>query len=308
MCIDRETLKAPIAVLLNFLALAPALLFPAQPALAWGAEGHRMVANIAAAHLAPEAAGKVLALLANDRLADGEPSARTTLGEIAYWADEIKDHEWSRPTRSWHYDDIPVCAPADHADPADYCKRGNCASAQIVRHIGILRNPRTTRRQKNEALKWVVHLAGDLHQPLHAATRHDRGGNLVQVSFFGARENPPYGTITLHTIWDVHMVQRLVAQRGGERAIVSVPVGDAQRRSLQDAAISDWVGESNQLAGRIAYSVIPQRYSCGGKIHEVVTVDQAYYAMAAPIIESQIRKAGIRLAGVLNEALAGGVP
>jgi len=278
--------------------LAVALL--PEKALAWGAEGHRMVGEIATNHLTPEAARRVTALLRNDRTADGEPSGRTTLGEIAYWADEIKDHPWGKRVGSWHFDDIPVCGIPDHEQ---YCKSGNCASAQLERHREILVNPRTTLRQKNEALKWVVHLTGDIHQPLHAANRHDRGGNLVQVSFFGARDNPPYGTINLHAIWDVHIVQRLILDRGGEGAIVLLPFSEAEKSALAGGTLSDWVEESHQLAKKIVYSVIPENLSCAGKVAEIIPIDDTYYTLAAPIVEHQVRKAGVRLARILNETI-----
>lgn len=291
-----------IGGLLPCFALTMALLLPSQHALAWGEEGHRMVGDIAGNHLTPAASRRVAVLLRNDRLADGEPSGRTTLGDIAFWADEIKDHPWGKRVGSWHYDDVPVCGTVGYAQ---YCKSGNCASAQFDRHVEILGNPRTTLRQKNEALKWIVHLAGDIHQPLHAANRHDRGGNLVQVSFFGLRDNPPYGTINLHTIWDIHMVRRLIADRGGERAIVSLPFSEAKKAALAGGATSDWIEESHQLAKKVVYSVIPGTLSCGGKVRDVLGVDNAYYALAAPVVESQIRKAGLRLARILNETLGG---
>ena len=176
-----DTQLIPIRRLLLILALFA----PFADARAWGAEGHRIVADIATRFLTPQAAERVRALLVNDKLADGTPSGRQSLGEIAYWSDEIKDFPWGKRAGSWHYDDVPVCGAPD---PEHYCKRGLCASAQIARHLELLKSPRATRRQKNEALKWVVHLVGDIHQPLHTATRHDRGGNLVQVSFFGQRD------------------------------------------------------------------------------------------------------------------------
>ena len=285
------------------LALALVLAVPFAEAHAWGAEGHRMVADIAARFLTPATAGRVRDLFSNDKLADGSPSGRKTLGDIAYWGDEIKDFPWGKRAGAWHFDDVPLCGVPD---PARYCKGGRCASAQIARHVGLLENPRATRRQKNEALKWVVHLVGDIHQPLHAATRHDRGGNLVQVSFFGLRDNPPYGTINLHTIWDIHIVQRLVAQKGGESAVVHSPVDDAERRRLEGGDIASWVAESTALARTAVYSVIPGHLSCGGKVHEVLELGEAYQAMAAPIVDAQIRKAGVRLARLLNDSLGGG--
>ena len=259
-----------------------------------------MVGEIAARFLNAKASAEVLDLLRNDRLADGQPSGRRTLGDIAYWADEIKDFEWGKRRGSWHYDDIPLCRASAYEK---YCRNGRCASAQLARQIEILADERASRRYRNEALKWVVHLAGDIHQPLHAANRGDRGGNRIQVSFFGERDNPPYGSINLHAIWDVHMVRRLITERGGERAIVSVPVADGDRNAWVRGSISDWIGESHQIAKNVVYPLLPVGTACSDKITGVIAIDQAYHSKAAPVIETQIRKAGIRLARVLNETL-----
>src|SRR3990172_4255828 len=186
---------------LRILGLLLALWLPSGGALGWGEEGHRIAGAIAYKHLTPEARRQVFALLKDDRLADGQRSHRRTLGEIAYWADEIKDTPWGRSRGAWHFD--------------------------------ILADARASPRRKNEALKWVVHLAGDVHQPLHAATHDDRGGNDVQVSFLGERDNPPYGTINLHAIWDVHMVRRLILDKGGENAIVSPGTRDTERAAWE---------------------------------------------------------------------------
>src|SRR5262249_40663463 len=149
-------------------------------------------------------------------------------------------------------------------------------------------------RDRNEALKWVVHLVGDIHQPLHAADHHDRGGNTIEVAFFGARDNPPYGTIRLHTIWDVQMVQRLIADRRGEQAIVSAPVDAAQRARWEQGTIADWMNESHALARDFVYPMLPGGFACSRRIEGVLAIDDAYYSKAAPIIEEQIRKAGVR--------------
>jgi hypothetical protein len=148
-----------------------------------------------------------------------------------------------------------------------------------------------------------VHIVGDIHQPLHAANRGDRGGNRVQVSFFGERDNPPYGTLNLHAIWDVHMVRRLVSDRGGERAIVSAPIADGDRNAWEKGSVSDWIDASHRIARDTAYPLLPVAASCSSKIVDVVAIGEAYYARAAPVIEIQITKAGVRLARVLNETL-----
>lgn len=265
-----------------------------------------MVADIATRYLTPAATRQVRALLKGDLAADGAPSGRRTLGEIASWADEIKDYDRTKVRRSWHYDDIPLCGVPDYSR---YCRKDRCASAQLARQIEILKDKRERIGRRNEALKWVVHLTGDIHQPLHAATQRDNGGNAVEVSFFGQRDNPPYGTIKLHTIWDVHMVQRLISEKGGERrgerAIAAARISDADQSAWEQGTISDWIGESHQIARTFVYPKLPVASSCSRKIEGLVTIDDAYYSAAAPIIETQIRKAGVRLARVLNDSLRG---
>jgi hypothetical protein len=145
----------------------------------------------------------------------------------------------------------------------------------------------------------------DIHQPLHAATRRDNGGTAVEVSFLGRRDNPPYGTIKLHTIWDVHMVQRLIADKGGERAIAQARIGEADRAAWERGTISEWIDESHRIAREFVYPRLPVASSCSRKIQGVVAIDESYYSAAAPIIDAQIRKAGVRLARVLNESLHG---
>jgi hypothetical protein len=280
--------------------LLPALFALSAPAFAWGPEGHRVVGDVASRYLTATAQAQVSELLKNDRLAGGEPSGRRTLGEIASWADEIKDFEWGKRRGSWHYDDISLCGTAEYAK---YCRAGRCASAELARQLEILSDPRARPRARNEALKWVVHLIGDIHQPLHTANHGDRGGNQVQVSFFGARDNPPYGSLNLHALWDVHLLARLLADRGGERALVSAAIADSDRKRWEQGAISDWIAESHALARDRVYAPLPAAVSCGEKIVGVVALGESYYMNAAPVIDLQIRKAGVRLARVLNEVL-----
>ncbi|HMH18357.1 MAG TPA: S1/P1 nuclease [Burkholderiales bacterium] len=282
--------------------IVPALLAfaLAQSASAWGPEGHRMVGDVAGRFLTEKTQTRILALLKADRMADGRLSGRHTLGEVASWADEIKDFEWGTRRGSWHYDDVPLCGAAEYAK---YCRNGRCASAQLGRQIEILGNERARPGQRNEALKWVVHIVGDIHQPLHAANRGDRGGNRVRVSFFGQTDNPPYGSLNLHALWDVQMVQRLISDRGGEREIVSAPLVAGDRNTWERGSISDWVDESHRIARDIVYPLLPVAVSCAQKITDVLEIDSEYYAKAAPVIEIQIRKAGVRLARILNETL-----
>src|SRR5258706_12802756 len=142
---------------------------------------------------------------------------------------------------------------------------GRCASAQIARQLAILGNEQARPAQRNESLKWIVHLVGDIHQPLHAANHADRGGNRVEVSFFGERDNPPYGSLNLHAVWDVPLVRRLIADRHGERAWIAAAVSEAQRAEWSAGSVPDWVAESHALARDSAYAALPVPVSCSHK-------------------------------------------
>src|SRR5262245_3528936 len=131
---------------MRLLLVSLLILAPLRLALAFGPEGHRLVGDIAQQYLNARAAQAVAQLLRYDRLADGNYSKRRTLGEIASWADEIKDYTWGKARGSWHYDDIPVCEPGD---PAKYC-RVNCASKRLDEQLALLADPAAPWRRRNE--------------------------------------------------------------------------------------------------------------------------------------------------------------
>src|SRR5258708_8167152 len=147
-----------------------------------------MVGDIADRFLTAATRARIEKLLEADRKADDQPSGRRTLGEVANWADEIKDTDWGKRRGSRHYDDIPLCGAAEYAK---YCRNGRCASAQLARQIEILGNDRASPGQRNETLKWVVHIVGDIHQPLHPANPVDRSAPPCKMSFFRAPSNHP---------------------------------------------------------------------------------------------------------------------
>src|SRR6266576_1038771 len=150
------TLLSKGNVLTGFLAIAWSC---APGAWAWGGQGHRTIGAIADR------------LLSCDVDKFGRLSGRSTLEAVSDWPDEITGTPAARPR--WHYDDVPVCGSVPKAR---YCPDGQCNSEQLKRLIIVLADTRAASRDRNEALKWVVHLVGDLHQPLHAADNGDRGG------------------------------------------------------------------------------------------------------------------------------------
>ncbi|MBV8497244.1 MAG: S1/P1 nuclease, partial [Gammaproteobacteria bacterium] len=252
---------SPATLLLLAAAWAPL-------AAAWGPQGHRTVGAIADRLLEPEVRAAVAALLAGDLDKFGAPSGRTTLEAVAVWADEIRGTPADRPR--WHYDDIPVCGAAPPREA--YCPGGQCNSAQLERLTAVLADVRASPRERNEALKWVVHLLGDLHQPLHAADNGDHGGNDVQVALAGVRTR---GRMSLHRAWDTEFVRLALGTRGRQRPPSDVAALAAEARGLAaDAGQGDpvsWARESNNLARNVAYAFAG--FSCGSVPAGIVLLD-----------------------------------
>lgn len=275
-------------------------------AFAWGATGHAMVGDIATQFLTPAATLAVADLLRDDLLADGKPSGRATLADVASWPDELRATPEQRATGVYHYDDIPICGVPDDRL---YCPDGKCGTAWVHRQLTILKDPSQPPRARNEALKWITHLVGDLHQPLHASDHDDKGGNDVQITFFGkrtddtfaGRTSPPYN---LHTAWDRLIPVRMLDERGGyERFLADKPSVES-RKAWEAGDIDAWTHESFVLARDFVYPALPIDFACDRPIVGVVALGDAYYRPAAEIAAMQLRKAGVRLAKMLNDAFA----
>lgn len=156
----------------------------ANDVFAWGPDGHKIVGQIAEDQLSATARQKVKSILKNQ-----------TLAEVSIWADTIRSKPEYRHTKSWHFVNIPdgetyATTEHDHA--------GDVVTA-ISEQVEILKDPSSSDLEKEEALKFIVHFVGDIHQPLHAGRPDDRGGNSVEVVFKGRKMN-------LHSLWDSGMI------------------------------------------------------------------------------------------------------
>ena len=300
-------------------ALAPA-------ANAWGCKGHEVVALIAEQHLTPHAKAIALHILAaapvDPNLTRYCPAAGDPLADASTWAD---DERRVRPeTAPWHFIDIP--RGALKTDFAKYCPPANgCVISALSDQLRILRDSSATTEARAEALRFVIHFAGDIHQPLHASTNNDLGGNCVPVTFFGqAPEESPPGSGSfhpnLHSIWDVDIIEHFSA---GES---SLGLANALNRKFaarirawqqQPAVFSAWAWESHELAEKIAYGELPRRIpipepralnSCSdlsaSEREQLSQLDEkladSYENAAAPVVQEQLAKAGARLAALLN--------
>ncbi len=277
---------------------AAVLLTTAQVALAWGPQGHRTIGAIADRLLTPAAHAAVLHILEDDRDKFGSPSGRRTLESVSDWADEVRGTPAER--LAWHYDDVPICGAFDKAR---YCPDGQCNTGQLERLIAVLGDTRAGARERDEALKWVVHLLGDIHQPLHAADNADHGGNLVPVALAGVHTR---GRENLHRAWDNDLVQLALHARSRQRPPRDIDALAAEARNLErevgQGSPDSWAKESNNLARNVAYRY--PGFACNRRPSVIVVLDAAYLDDAELVVRERLLLAGARLANLLNRTLA----
>jgi hypothetical protein len=271
-----------MTVLRHSLALALAMLVFAPAAQAWGPLGHSVVAELAQRHLSPAAEAEVERLLA--------PEHTQRLADVANWPDQVQNDParaalWKQ-TRSQHYVNFRGGSNCDYVPPRD-CRDGRCVVSGLQYYVGVLGDRSQPDAVRREALKFVVHFVGDIHQPLHAGYRDDKGGNDYQVQYEGTGTN-------LHKVWDSKMLytRDLDWQAYAQALDSPVPVALPAPVAPLDNRYAQWAEESCRITAEAGF------YPPGHKI------DQAYVKAELPVAELRLRQAGRRLADVLNLALA----
>jgi hypothetical protein len=278
----------------------------ARPAQAWSELGHRMIGDLAEQRLSPAAREAVGELLAGE----SEP----TLGGVAAWADALRHRDPARFRISsrWHY--INARGGGCSFDEARDCAEGGCVVSAIKAQRRIVADRRQPREARRDALKFLVHFVGDLHQPLHAGPREDSGGNGFQVSLrraseragsAGRREAPSTGT-NLHVVWDSHLLASAGLSRVAyvERLRDLPPGGAAGGEGAPPEAQADadldvdadaplhWARESCALVE--SRQIYPATRNIGAD----------YLDAHRPLAEQRVRLAASRLAALLNATLA----
>ena len=270
-----------LVALLPALWAVPAPSGAATPAPAWSYDIHAVICEIAWQRLSPDARRFVLEV----READPEPSP--TFAESCIWADEVR-RTTHRETYEYHY--INVVRGSEDVEWSRDCGAFACAAVAVVRYGRVLAEPaasRGARVGRAEALKFLGHFMGDLHQPLHAGFGYDRGGNDTEVLWNGEREN-------LHWVWD-GLVLRGLGQdwrRDGERLAREITPEEAARWTSFD--VYGWTDRAFDVTRTFAYD-LP-----GGDLAET-----PYAERAAGIALEQVKKAGVRLAHFLETIAAG---
>jgi len=228
-------------------------------AIAWDDFGHRMVVKLTYLKLDPDVRNKV------DDLLGGGVEAFV---EASRSADRNKA---LRPdTRPWHYVNIPLGAQG--YDRERDCPTSNCIVEKLQQFVEVLKSDTATKPEKQEALRFVLNLVADIHQPLHCADNKDRGGNDVALVWQKRKTN-------LYEVWDHYVLTNTLNQVGDSNA---------------EGTVVDWCNESHEISRRVVYEGLP--VSAEG-------VSQAYIEKARSVATDRLSKAAARLAVILNDAL-----
>ena len=307
------------------LALAFATLFAAAPANAWGCKGHETVALIAERHLSPEAKEFVLTLL-KEKPIDPQlkrycgSAVNDPMGDASTWADDIRNERHNGP---WHYIDIPRGTVRGDGNLAPYCGKEGCVNEALAAQIVILKNKSAEPAKRVEALRYIIHFVGDLHQPLHSTTNDDEGGNCVPLRYFRRkpREHAHGFSPNLHSIWDSAILDR--DAEGADSHEYADRLEETYASSFEQwekagIHVDEWIWESHDYAEKNVYAPLTPKvaieqpipvHACtddnniGARLlDEHIAVSEPYQNQAAAIAELRIAQAGIRLALILNDA------
>ncbi len=239
------------------------------PALAFGQLGHRIVGDLAQNNLTDSAKKQI------NMLTNGE-----SLAQMSTWADEIRsDKNWHHAA-PWHYISI--------ADDETWQSVTRNPDGDIIeglqRFEKVLKNPKASQKDKWQALAFYVHFVGDIHQPLHVGHRHDKGGNTINVKWFGQETN-------LHSVWDSKIIEQQQLSYTEYSEFLS-RISQAERQQWSGHSYYEWAQESKELR--------KQAYILEKNDQGEDDLRFNYVFMNKPIVEKRLQQAGIRLAEKLN--------
>lgn len=248
--------------------LSLCLLFPLLigQAFAWGQNGHRVVGFVAEKHLSKKAKKQIRKILEGNSLA-----------EVSVWMDDIRSDDAYDHTHDWHWVTVPAGMKYEDTEKNP---KGDLIM-KIEELVEALKAGNLTAEQEEEYLKFLVHLVGDLHQPMHVGSGDDAGGNAVKVEWFGDRSN-------LHRVWDSEMID----SKNLSFTEIARFLGEPEKSEIkawQSSSIRDWAYESR--------SYLPEAY----ELPENGRLGYKYMYEHYDTVEQRLLQAGVRLAGLLNE-------
>lgn len=300
------------------------LVFPCLfgTASAWGVDGHTIVAHIADHYLSPE----VSAVLHSDLF-------NISLNNASDWCDSFDHEDEGRWSAGLHFIDYP--GHSCTFDWATDCKDDYCNAGAIVNYSKQIFDPSKTKDERFVALKFVIHMLGDIHQPLHVSSGDDYGGNAIKVPFphFSNIEANNTGRDTnLHAVWDDNLVvttiwesednttlragkfvphyhdylalasaleKRMDGEWAAKKTAWQATVAGSRDEAIFRKGLTAVAQESAAAGCKYAYN-----YADGSPVKNGDTLNRDYFLRASPIVEEQLAKGGVRLATILTEALA----
>ncbi len=249
-------------------ALAVLLALAAPPARAWGPTGHRAIGLLAESYIAPRARAGLREILGSESLA-----------EASTWPDFMRsspDLFWRLRAGPWHYVTVPDGKTWEEVGPPP----GGDAVTALRQFAATVRNPEAPLADRQLALRFIIHIVGDLSQPLHVGNGRDRGGNDVRVTFFGQRTN-------LHALWDAGIIDSQLLSHSEWAAWLDRRLTPEQLRAWSSPDPLQWVADSQAIRGRL--------YPRGS-----TDLGYAYVFEHLETLKEQLAKGGLRTAAYLN--------
>jgi hypothetical protein len=276
----------------TWIAAIALIVLPAR-ALAWGPEGHHIVARLAYERLTPKAKAEFDALMTRSAEQQTPACPVAKPEDVGTWADCVRPmHARFDAMAPLHYEHRPMCGTAP---PEITCPDGRCVTAEIGRARAVLKDRTRAPVERLQALEEVVHFVADMHQPLHTGDLVDDGGIKVPVA-------GPVKSSNLHIVWDVDVVETALGTDDATAEASLRPMMAANAKLWSAGEVEAWFTEAHDIAKTSVYPKLPKPPACG-QVAPKQTLDKAYLAGASPIVREQLAKASLRLAKVLNQAL-----
>ena len=301
-------MKNMTSTALMMLAMPLGLAALPHSVLAWGSDGHEIVGDIAEQYLTTNARQQVNAILGSQRLGDFE---------ISCWPDIIRgDQAYAEKypgNGHWHYVDFDVWQQYSKGFALKPPEDRQDIVSQIGRWEDVLAAKDSSKAERLDAIRFLVHFVGDIHQPMHCAFRAgDMGGNMIPVQSFTGRNysfdagTPMDWAPNLHSAWDEYLVKELMAgirpKTFAKQLVKQLTPGQMQYWENPDPLV--WATDSYWKARKSVYFwTNGQKLPYTWKLPGMDLTSENYIDSHLPIVQEQLEKAGVRLALLLNLAL-----
>lgn len=279
------------------------VLCAAQKLCAWSAFGHETVALIAWDQLSPKQQSAISSVMAANPSIFGSGTGTAPLLAGAVWPDTVRFEMGATPNVPLHiFGDLGITMShqsnnlhfVDYNGAYPVLPKGQSAIVAISTAQSVLQNAASTMEQKGEALTYLIHCVGDIHQPLHAGNKNDSGGNSIVIKGLGASK----AKTELHAVWDEGLFQSTHVDDPAAyiTQFLGAPIKKAQSTALSDMNPADWATNSHHLALTVAYVDEHDHTIMSG-----ATLSQAYVNEALPVANAQLAIAGVRLGALLKQ-------